>query len=431
VRIADWFKKDIKIKVLAFFIALLFWLYVSNVTNPFKTVTIYNVPVNEINKDYLDENDYKLKNQPRTFIDITVRGRQNVVEKIRSTDFEVYMDYSQIKSVSYKKLTLSEPVCMFKNVTIESYNPKEVDIQLTRYKTKYFDLEVVSNVTMKPGYVMLRATASTEQIPVIQEETVVDSIASVKAFIELADVDRDTVVQQVQCKAFDKNGNEIPNIDLMKVNVTIETAKEVPVSLVTRGRLAANHIEILDNRVVEPSRVLVKGPPETLENLKEIKTEQVDIDGLDKDLSTTVPLVVPEGTELVNSPKDARVFMDIEGLVVRNFEFTKDDIAILNARNDGTLVYEIVTDKVLVQFRGLQTDLNSIVASSLRPAVDVADLAEGTHRLQLNLNLPQTGNLNLVQRAYVEVRISRTPETPPEENQAGEQQSEEKPPANP
>jgi len=36
-----------------------------------------------------------------------------------------------------------------------------------------------------------------------------------------------------------------------------------------------------------------------------------------------------------------------------------------------------------------------------------------------------------VQRAYVEVRISRTPETPPEENQAGEQQSEEKPPANP
>ncbi|HOJ80055.1 MAG TPA: CdaR family protein [Clostridiales bacterium] len=431
MRIADWFKKDIKIKVLAFFIALLFWLYVSNVTNPFKTVTIYNVPVNEINKDYLDENDYKLKNQPRTFIDITVRGRQNVVEKIRSTDFEVYMDYSQIKSVSYKKLTLSEPVCMFKNVTIESYNPKEVDIQLTRYKTKYFDLEVVSNVTMKPGYVMLRATASTEQIPVIQEETVVDSIASVKAFIELADVDRDTVVQQVQCKAFDKNGNEIPNIDLMKVNVTIETAKEVPVSLVTRGRLAANHIEILDNRVVEPSRVLVKGPPETLENLKEIKTEQVDIDGLDKDLSTTVPLVVPEGTELVNSPKDARVFMDIEGLVVRNFEFTKDDIAILNARNDGTLVYEIVTDKVLVQFRGLQTDLNSIVASSLRPAVDVADLAEGTHRLQLNLNLPQTGNLNLVQRAYVEVRISRTPETPPEENQAGEQQSEEKPPANP
>lgn len=429
MRIADWFKKDIKIKVLAFFIALLFWLYVSNVTNPFKTVTIYNVPVNEVNKDYLDENDYKLKNQPRTFIDITVRGRQDVVEKIRSTDFEVYMDYSQIKSVSDKKLTLSEPVCLFKNVTIESYNPKEVDIQLTRYKSEYFEVEVVPNITMKPGYVLLGTTVSSAEIPVYQEEAVVDSIASVKAFIELSDVDRDIEVQQVQCKAFDKNGNEIPNVGLMKVNVTVETAKEVPVSLVTRGRLAANHIEIPGNRVIEPSRVLVKGSPEMLENLKEIKTEQVDIDGLDKDLSTTVPLVVPEGAELVNSPGEVRVSMDIEELVVRSFEFTKDEIAILNARNDGTLVYEILTDRVLAQFRGLQTDLNSIVPSSLRPAVDVGDLAEGTHRLQLNMNLPQTGSL--VQRVYVEVRISRTPETPPEENQSGEQQSEEKPPANP
>ncbi|HEY8349050.1 MAG TPA: CdaR family protein, partial [Clostridia bacterium] len=232
MRIADWFKKDIKIKVLAFFIALLFWLYVSNVTNPFKTVTIYNVPVNEVNKDYLDENDYKLKNQPRTFIDITVRGRQDVVEKIRSTDFEVYMDYSQIKSVSDKKLTLSEPVCLFKNVTIESYNPKEVDIQLTRYKSEYFEVEVVPNITMKPGYVLLGTTVSSAEIPVYQEEAVVDSIASVKAFIELSDVDRDIEVQQVQCKAFDKNGNEIPNVGLMKVNVTVETAKEVPVSLV-------------------------------------------------------------------------------------------------------------------------------------------------------------------------------------------------------
>ena len=52
MRIADWFKKDIKIKVLAFLVALLFWLYVSNVTNPFKTITIYNVPVTEVNKEF-------------------------------------------------------------------------------------------------------------------------------------------------------------------------------------------------------------------------------------------------------------------------------------------------------------------------------------------------------------------------------------------
>ena len=181
--------------------------------------------------------------------------------------------------------------------------------------------------------------------------------------------------------------------------------------------------------MIEPARVLVRGAPGVLEDLREIKTEQLDIDGLDKDLSTTVPLVIPEGVELVDSPGEIKVYMDVEELVVRNFEFRKDEISILNARNDGTLAYEIITDRVVVQFRGLQADLNSIVPSSLRPAVDVADLAEGTHRLQLNMNLPQTGNL--VQRVYVEVRITKTPETPPEDGSPGEQQPDENTPANP
>ena len=64
MRIGDWFKKDIKIKILAFFLALLFWLYVSNVTNPFKSVTIYNVPVTVVNEDYLSQNNFELKTRP-------------------------------------------------------------------------------------------------------------------------------------------------------------------------------------------------------------------------------------------------------------------------------------------------------------------------------------------------------------------------------
>lgn len=430
MKIGNWFKKDIKIKILAFLIALLFWLYVSNVTNPFKTVTIYNVPVTEVNREFLDQNDYKLRGTPRTFIDITIRGRSGVVDKIRSTDFDVFLDYSQIRSVSDRKLAVSEPVCLFRNVTVESYSPKEIDIQLYRQIFKYFKVDLISNITMKPGYKLLSATISdNSELPVYMEEAIIDNIGSIKAFLEMADVDRDSV-QQVQCRVFDKNGNEIPGLGKeMRVNVTVETAKEVPVSLVTRGRLAANHIEILGNRVIEPSKVLVKGAPEILEGLKEIKTEQFDIDELDKDLNTTIPLVIPEGTKLVDSPEEIRVSIDVEKLAVKGFEFTKDEISILNARNDGTLIYEIITDKALVQFRGLQTELNKIVPSSLRPAVDVADLGEGTHRLQLNINLPE--NVSLVQRVYVEVRISKPPETPPEENPPDGEPTEENPPENP
>ena len=154
----------------------------------------------------------------------------------------------------------------------------------------------------------------------------------------------------------------------------METAKEVPVSLVTRGRLATNYIET--QRIIEPLKVLVTGPADILEDLKDIKTEQVDIDKLNGNFAATVPLVVPDGTKIVNSPREINVRIDVERLVVKNFQFGRDEISILNARNDGTLIYEIISESALVQFRGRQADLDEINEESLKPAVDVANLGE-------------------------------------------------------
>ncbi len=412
MRIGNWFKKDLKIKILSVLLALLFWIYVTNATNPFTSVVIYNVPVSVINQDFLEQNNYTLKNTLRTYIDVTIRGRQDVVSKIRSTDFETTLDLSQITSVNDKKLKLSEPVCLQKNVTIESYNPPEIDIQLARNKTGAFEVELVSSITMKPGYVLLNTAVAPDRIPLFTEEAIIDSIGSIKAYLELTDLDRD-VTKQVQCKVFNKSGKEIASLSKdLRVNVMVETAKEVPVSLVTRGRLANSYIET--QRLIDPVKVLVTGAPEILEKLTDIKTEQVDIESIDGDFTGTVQLVIPEGVKLVNSPEEIDVFIDIEKLVIRGFEFTKDEISILNAQNDGTLVYDISTEKVIVQFRGRQSDVDSISATALRPAVDVSGLGEGTHRLLLNINMPDKGNL--VQRVYVEVKIMKTPETPPDDD---------------
>jgi YbbR domain-containing protein len=409
---SNWFKKDLKTKIIALLLALLFWLYVSNVTNPFRSVIIYNVPVTVINEEYLDQNDYTIKNTLRTFIDVTIRGRQDVVDKVRSTDFETKLDLSQIQSVNDKKLKLSEPECLLKEVTVESYNPPEIDIQLARNKIGTFEVELVSSIKMKPGYVLLNATVSPERIQIMNEEATIDSIGSIKAFLELTELDRDTV-KQVQCKVYNKSGKEIASLsrDLM-VRVSVETAKEVPVSLVTRGRLATNYIET--QRIIEPMKVLITGPADVLDSMKDIKTEQVDIERISGNFSASVPLVVPEGVKIVNSPNEINVRIDVEKLVTKSFQFGKDNISILNAQNDGTLIYEIISDRVQVQFRGRQADLDEIVNSSLKPAVDVSNLGEGVHRRQLSITMPNKGTL--VQRPNVEIKITKTvPELPPED----------------
>ena len=409
----NWFKKDMKTKIVSILIAVFAWLFVTNAMNPFVSRTFYNIPVTFINEDYLDENDYTLKNTIRNYIDVTIRGRQEAVDRVRTSDFVATIDFAQITSVNNKRLIIPEPECLVKDVTIESYTPSAIDIQLARNKTGTFAVELEPSITMKPGYILLNTILSQETIQIFGEETIIDSVGAIKAKLELKDVDRD-ITTQVKCNVYNKAGKEIGSLSKdLKVNVKIEVAKEIPVALVTRGRLAADYVETL--RVIDPVKVLVTGSVEDLESLREIKTEQLDIDGLDSNFTASVPLSVPEGIKLVNSPAEITVNISVEKLAVRTIEFGSDDINILNANNDGTLVYEILTNRLLLQFKGRQAEVDAIRIADLRPAVDVSGLGEGTHRLRLNIKAPNQAKL--VQQVNAEVRISKTPEVeqPPDE----------------
>jgi YbbR domain-containing protein len=264
----NWFKKDMKIKIVSVLIAVLFWIFVNNVSNPYKTTVVYSIPITIVNENYPDENGYIVKSMDRTTIDVTIRGRQEVIDKIRSSDFETFLDLSQIKSVNDKKLTITEPVCSQKDVTIVSYNPTTINVQLARNKSETFPVELKSNITLKPGYVLTKTTVTPESVPIVGEESTVDSVGSVTANLDIKDLDRD-ISKQLQCRVYNKEGKEISGYDYLKVIVKLEVAKEVPVSLVTRGRLATDYVETL--RVIEPVKVLVSGPAETLQGSRKLR----------------------------------------------------------------------------------------------------------------------------------------------------------------
>ncbi len=409
---SNWFRKDLKIKIVSVLLAIFFWIYVSNLNNPFVSQTFYNIPITIENPNYPEQNGFTIKNSLRTYVDITIRGRQDAVSKVRATDFQASLDFSQIKSVSDKKLSLSEPVCTQKDIVIESYNPQQLDIQLARTKADSFPVELKTNITMKDGYVLTGTSVSPETVLINNEESLIDSVGSVKANIELKDLDRDTT-KQVQCIIYDKNNKEIKSLsNVFKVTVKVQVAKQVPVSLVTRGRLASDYVETL--RVIDPVTVLVTGPVDTLANLADIKTEQVNIDKLNSNLTTSAALVLPEGVKLVDSPKDVTVNISVEKLITKDLELTNNDISILNANNDGTLVYKIVPEKVLLQFKGRKSDLEAVRVEALRPAVDVSGLSEGTHKLPLNISLPSQAKL--VKPVEIEVKIEKVSPTPPTDN---------------
>jgi YbbR domain-containing protein len=208
-QVSNWFRKDLKIKIVSVLLAIFFWIYVSNLNNPFVSQTFYNIPITIENPNYPEQNGFTIKNSLRTYVDITIRGRQDAVSKVRATDFQATLDFSQIKSVNDTKMELSEPICTQKDVVIESYSPQTIDLQLYRTKSGSFPVELKTNITLKTGYVLTNTSVSPDTVLLPDvEESLYDRVGSIKANLELKDLDRDAS-KQLQCVVYDKDRKSV------------------------------------------------------------------------------------------------------------------------------------------------------------------------------------------------------------------------------
>ncbi len=401
----DLLKKDLNIKIISVLAAILFWLYVYNVSdNPYKTKIFYNVPLMAENEDTLQDKNLVIKNNYRRTIDITIRGRQSFLDKVRESDFKAILDFSRVTSPNDTTVEISQPECTQKDVNIENWSPTKIDIVVARIKSNTFKIEITPNVTLKSGYKILDITPAVDSVTLEGEEAQIDSVDLVKGNLDIKDLDRD-MTKRVELKVYNKDSQEIASLGRnLYVEVKVAVAKEVPLNLVVTGTPNEDYVEV--SRSVSPDKVRITGTPEALAAVSSLNTEPVSIDGIKQNLNATGVIKLPNGVTLADQPKEVTVNIAVEQLILKDFAIDKGMVGIKNTNNDAALSYEIKTDSVGIQLKGRASILNTLDIGSLQPAVDVSGLAEGTHKVPLNISLPP--QVKLMGEALVEVKVTKT-----------------------
>ena len=135
------------------------------------------------------------------------------------------------------------------------------------------------------------------------------------------------MVIQKECVVYDVNGEVLQDEELIfNVNITIEMAKEVPIVPVVKGKPAKNYIDGVHK--VSPNKALITGPPDVIEWIDNVKTQEIDIENANQSVTKTVELNIPEGVRLVETPENVYVDVIIEKIAVREFTIKSWDIAI-------------------------------------------------------------------------------------------------------
>lgn len=417
---------NLSLKIISVIVAIILWLYAVSELNPETTKPIYDVPVEIINMDTLNEKNLSLVENPEDSITIRIRGLVNDVRKVNTANLKAVLDLSEIDWTGTQQIELD----------IEGLLPREVrldkipEISLTINEIIKKDIPVVIDLSGDggDGYHVHDATVEPHTITIYGAQSLVDSVVQGVVQVKL-DKDRNTINESHPIKLVDAEGRAVESryVSLRQgsalVNIPIYPIQDKPVRANIVGEPANGFV--VDGITLDPSLVTVNGASSIIERLSTLSTEEINIQGAIDDVRRTVDIVLEHGIYLEPGQSSrVNVVINISETTIQN-TLTVEQIELQNIPEGyGATVEEDLA--ITIQLRGPFTIINALTAQDLAPAVDVSqltpvegELAPGQYELPLLFQVPDRAEVVQISGETVTVNIEllEEPETIGEETE--------------
>lgn len=270
---------NIGIKLLALFSAIVVWVAIVNIEDPYKERT-FNVEVETINEDALSSVNKVYEIIEGSTAQVRVRGKKSVVDRLKADDIRATADLSDLSAVNavaivpeLKKNVSDEPTLECSTV---------LKVSLEDKASKQIKVTVATQGTPQNGYSVGECMASPNMLEVTGGKTVIDKIDSVRVTVNVSGVGED-FRKRVTPVAYDVDGKAIESSTLdygvkrVRVSVHVLRTKTIPVNIKITGKPAAGY-EFVDAEC-QPEAIRVAGDRKELANISEVNVP-VDITGM-------------------------------------------------------------------------------------------------------------------------------------------------------
>ena len=286
------------LRLLALLLAFALWIYVSNEQSPLreKTLTI------ELENTGLEQGLVISGGMPET-VKVKVQGNRSQLANIVPGDFSAVVNIPEGKTGD---IVIPVQVSAPTGLRIAQVTPDEVSVSIDSVAEKQVAVAVSLRGTPGQGFTALAPFYQPDTVVVRGPTRLLDGIKQATALIDIQGAVKD-VDQVLQVGVGNLNVTLEPSsVRVVVPIVGMVPTKTVPVLLQVIGSPAAGFY--VKSSVSDPVSVQLSGQPETLSTINNIKTEPVDITGIDKSLAREVVLAVPQGV----SVQPSRVKVQVE-----------------------------------------------------------------------------------------------------------------------
>lgn len=408
------FFHNLGIKLLSCVCAILAWLLVTNIADPYKEKN-FSVSVETINEDAISSANMVYEIVDGSIANISVGGKRSVIDKLTADDFIATADLSELSSVNAVPIKVKLKKSGSSDVAIECN--QVLKISLENMETK--QIKVSINTTGEPGsdYSVGECVAKPNVIEVTGGESVIERIDSVGVTVNVNGA-TENFSQKVVPVAYDKKGKRVLsstlsfNVSEVRVRVKLLQKKTIPVKVQIKGEPADGYefVEVSNS----PEEIEVAGSKKALQAISQLVLP-VDITDL-TDTSTMLEQNInaedylQDGISIPSEEeKNISVKIVIEKQQTKTIQMSSSQIKLNNVR-EGT-VAEVITDEpdFDLEIQGRESVLAALSGASLTAFVDCNNRSEGTYSLPIELNLENT--CSLTREVKVKVRISKKTES--------------------
>ena len=423
-RILDLILKNPGLKITAVLFAIVLWFFVVSVNDPDNTRTIV-VPVQVVNADILESTNEYYVLSGKTTVTFQVTGKRSVLDRLTAANFSATADMNNLDRENSRIPIEIQTLSNASALTLSS-KARYLDVTIGQKKDKKLVITGVAKGTPADGF----AVADTEVVPNIIRingpSDVINRVVSATAYVDVEGMSS-TISEAVVVKLLDENGAEVEssfletNLTTVEVTANIRPIKSVAILIETKGELKEGLA--LGEVTAEPERITVIGPSSVLNDLTEVvvPSSVIDLTTISKNFETTVDIsaYLPQGVSLLNQKQSSiKIRVEILERVKKTFEIPAANFTFTNV--EPGMKATLQEQRLSVEISGLEADLEKLKASDITGSIDCSGLTEGSHKVNVKLNLNQEFTASTVSG---DVMISAVTQTDTPGQESGEPQN--------
>ena len=320
-------------------------------------------------------------------VDVTLIGRKMDVYLAKQYPFDgVTLDLTGYTPGSYSvgfKYEQAVPSVAYK------IDPSSVNIRIYEKSAAHKEVstDVIHKDNLDSKLYIDSIVLDTDNVTVNGAAHKLEEVASVKAMVDVDKITKvevgTTTLSEIPLIAYDSDGNKldveiVPSTVSAAIKIT-SPSKEVPVKLEVKGELDGVAIKSLTPSV---NTVIVYGNQDIINTIEYLPVS-IDVSGIKEDKTYSINLTKPTGIREI-SVKTLTVELKVGDIISREIPSIP-----INAVNllDGYSVQVVGESNrtVNVIVNGSETAVNSVEATCLNAYVDLSNLVEGEHSVQVQV----------------------------------------------